>query len=465
MTRWLRLLIAVVVIAGLIVGLVLVRRVGDRVETAPALTSDFPVDYVSILNIPRETITQVVVQRRDESLLLRADADGRLEPEYQYDVPFVRSRVERIVGSVSSLSSRRLIAEKPEDLEEYGLTDPAIRVTVTVRDSDPVTLLVGNRTPSGDAYYAQTSGGPSVYSVATAWIAPFFYALDDLRDKTMPQIDPQSIFEVVIQTIEGRAVRVSRVPATDEDPEMSLSAFAVTEPFSRRYQASSLWLETVAEALPNIGIFRYADDDPGDLVAYGLQPPVARFRVSDATSLLDLELGEITSDGRFARFSSGGSVFVVRGVEELISVTPYTTLSPFIYIVNIDLMDSIVVESATERYLITIDRAAGENPEDDPVETFYFDGEEMEDELFRDLYQWLIGLQMDAEIGAAATGAADLSITYTLNTGGPGARIEFVPQDSNYYAVYRDGVAEFVVARTKIERLRAVLADPSSIED
>ena len=462
MRRWFKLLLAVVVIAALVVVLVVVRRAGE--DEAPVGMTGLGSDRVSILDIPRETITEISVERSDDRLVLRAAADGTFEPEYRYDVGFAASRVARIVGSVTSLNSQRVINEQPGGLEEFGLAEPAVRVTASLSDSDPVTILVGNRTSSGDGYYVQTSEDATVYSVSILWIAPFFYSLDDLRDKTLPQINPQALQEIVIGTAHGRTIRATSIPEDDDDPEMSFAVMAITEPFMRRYQASSNWINSVAEALPSIEIVRYVDDDPQDLQGYGLDPPHAGLRVSDGRSAIDLELGDATSDGRFGRHTDGGSVFVVRGVEGLISVTPYETISPFIFIVSIDLVDSIVVASATDRYLATIQRTPGESADDDPEETFYLDGAELEDGVFRDLYQWLIGLQMDAEIGEAASGAPDVSITYHLNTGGPDVLLEFVPQNSNYYAVYRDGVAEFMVTRTKIQRLLATLADPSSLE-
>lgn len=462
MKRRLRLLLAVVVIAALVVALIVARRPGE--DETPVAATDSGSDRVSILAIPRETITEIAVERSEDRVVIRATADGTFEPEYRHDVVFTASRVARIVGSVTSLRSQRVINERPESLDEFGLSEPAVRVTATLYESDPVTILVGNRTSGGDGYYVKTVDDTTVYSVSTLWIAPFFYSLDDLRDKTLPQINLQALEEIVIRTVDGRTISATLVAEDDDDPEMSFALMVITEPFDRRYQASSTWIESVTEALPSIGIVRFVDDDPRDLEQYGLDPARAGFRISDGTGVIDLELGETTTDGRFARFTGGGSVFVLRGAEELISVTPYATVSPFIYIVNIDLVDSIVVASPTARYLATIERTPGESADDDPVETFYFDGEELEDGLFRDLYQWLIGLQMDAEVGEPASGAPELSITYHLNNGGPAVLIEFVPQDSNYYAVYRGGESEFVVARSKIQRLLATLADPSSIE-
>ncbi|MEE8441892.1 MAG: DUF4340 domain-containing protein [Spirochaetia bacterium] len=462
MKRWVRLILAAAVIASLVVALIVVRRAGNG--DSPAGIADSGSDRVSILDIPRESITTISVEGPDDRLVLRAAADGTFEPEYLHDVLFIDSRVSRIVGSVTGLRSGRVIDEQPEALEVYGLSEPAVRVTANLSDSDPVTLLVGNRNPGGDGYYVQTSESATVYLVSTVWISPLFYSMDDLRDKTVPQINPQGLTEIVIRTIDDRTIRATTIAEDDDDPEMAMTVLAITEPFARRRQASTTWMTSVAEALPSIGIVRYVDDAPQDLQTYGLDPPLAGLRVSDGTNTLGLELGEATSDGRFGRFTAGESVFVVRGVEGLISVTPYETISPFIFIVNIDLVDSIVVETTTDRHVAGIQRTPGENEDDDPVETFSLNGEELDDGLFRDIYQWLIGLQMDAEIGEAASGAPEVSITYYLNTGAPAVLLEFVPQDSNYYAVYRDGVSEFVVTRTKIQRMLATLADPSSIE-
>ena len=454
MKRWVRLVVAAAVIVVLVVVLVLVTRDKEADAAAPDTSAD--PDRVAILDIPRETISGITIEREGGRLSLQADADGLLEPVYEHDVTFSRSRIDRIVGSASSLSSRRVIEESAEDPGAYGLAQPAAQVEITA-DGGTTTLLVGDRTPTGDGYYVRTADSATVYTVSTTWITPFFSSLDDLRDKTLAQLNPQELREVRIDTLEGRIIRLEPVRDDDDDPEMAFTALAVTSPFRRRYQASTNWLEEVAGTLGGFAIVRYVDDDPENLEQYGLANPRARVRVADSRNAVDVELGEPTEDGRYARFPGGRSVFVFRGAETLIRTRPYDAITPFAFIINIDLVDSFVVEGGGRRYVGSIERSPGEG--DETIETYKLNGAPIEEDLFKDLYQWLIGLQLDAEAPNPQRGPAAVTLQYNLNNGSAPVVLEFVPQDGNYMAAYREGTAEFLIARAKLNRMLQAFAD------
>jgi hypothetical protein len=456
--RWIRLVIAAVVIAALVVVLVLVTRGGDEESTAATVEPD--PDRVTILEIPRETITSILVERDNGELDLVRGSDDLLTPVYRYNVAWNRPRVDRILGSAANLSSRRVIEEAAEDLAPYGLDAPSIEVRISTDDGVMHLLRIGSRTPSGDGYYVTTGSDSTVYSVSTTWVSPFFYSLDDLRERSLPQLNPQGITEIRIDTLEGRTIRAERLAEDDGDPEMALTVLAITEPYARRYQASTNWLETVSGALQGLAIGPYIDDDPRDLTGYGLQPPAARVTVADENAIIDVLLGDLTDGGRFARMADGGPVFVLRGAEGLIRTRPYDTLSPFVFIINIDLVDSFAVEGNGARYVGEIRREPGEGEE--VLETYYLNGTEIEEDLFKDLYQWIIGLQLDAEAERTVAGTAEVGLTYNLNTGAGSTVIEFVPYDVNYYAAFRDGIAEFIITRAKVGRMLNAFADAAA---
>lgn len=469
MKRWLRLVIAAVVVAALVVTLVVLRRSDAESEAAADADSNAAIaaeERVSILETERESITSIEIDRDGDSLVLQAAGDGTFTPDYRYDVEWSESGVNRIVGSATSLTAIRTIDQTPSDLDQYGLDNPRITVTVALEDEETTGLEIGSRVPGGRGYYVRVLGDQTVYSASSAWISPFFSSLDDLRDKTLPEINPQALQEIAINTISGRSIVVERV--TDGDPELTLSPMAVLSPFGRRYSASSTWLEELAQLIPSIQIIRYAADEPSDLTVYGLAPPEASLSISDGQNTLELEIGAAVNGARFARFPDGRSVFVVGGVEQIVRTTPYETVDAFAYIISIDLVDRVVIETDNRRYEARIEREPPENPDDpeaEPVATYFFNGEEMDEDLFKTLYQWFIGLLVDAEVDSPADAEADLSITYEHNSDLPDVTLRFVPLDSNYYAVFRDGSADFKISRNKIRRLKVALEDPESIRD
>jgi hypothetical protein len=87
----------------------------------------------------------------------------------------------------------------------------------------------------------------------------------------------------------------------------------------------------------------------------------------------------------------------------------------------------------------------------------------VDEDLFKDLYQWAIGLQFDAEIegntAIRTSGEPVATITYELNNGQGDRSVSFMPYNASYVAVSRDGEAEFIMSRAKTERMLAAFRE------
>lgn len=68
--------------------------------------------------------------------------------------------------AVSQMRALSVVKESPavDDLGQYGLASPAVQIQAAFDDGE-VTLLVGNLTITGDAYYLIKSGDPKIYTV------------------------------------------------------------------------------------------------------------------------------------------------------------------------------------------------------------------------------------------------------------------------------------------------------------
>jgi hypothetical protein len=216
--------------------------------------------------------------------------------------------------------------------------------------------------------------------------------------------------------------------------------------------------------LPSFRIVRFVDDQPEDLAAYGLANPRFELDVSDAAgSRLHLLFGDPAdgSGGLYAKRPNEPSVFVVNVDAETLSEDPFTFVSKFVLIVDIRNVRSFEVQDheAGESFRARIERSPAESDGEEPVETFYFEGVEAEDDPFRELYQSVIGLTFDAERPDAATGTPPpeervLTVRYQvedLPTSELTAHLS--DYDRNFYAVYRNGVSEFLVAKAQVREM------------
>lgn len=462
--RAITLIVVAVLIAGLIGALVILRnRTPEEAETISSTASE----RTPLLQIPREEIELVTVTQDSGEVAVEAAGDGAFEVVYPYEVVFSQTRVNRIVSGAASISARRTVEEEPEDLAVYGLDEPRATITVRKTDDTQEQLLVGRQTPARDSFYVKKSDDATVYLVYNTWITPFLYSIDELRDKTIPQINTQELTRLEIDTTAGRRITVRRVEEGefDDDPELAFNAYVVEQPYRRQFGFAGQFLETLTNELSTLRILRFVDDQPDNLAQYGLNPPRARLYVADGRNQLQILFGEQTDGGRYASFGFGQNVFIMSGGEELIAASPYSVVSTFALILNIDLVDDFVVTYKDARYTGAIEREwpDGEPPEEgetdengeeiEPIETYFLNGEEIDEDSFRDLYQWAIGLLMDTEAPDNPTYREPaVTITYSL-TDGTSKSVEFVPYNSNFYAVFRDGISEFLISRAKLDRM------------
>lgn len=69
-----------------------------------------------------------------------------------------------IVTLVSGPKAKRLIAERVEDLNQYGLNAPGMIVTLGLKDQkEPLEIHMGSLTPQRDQYYMKIKNRPALY--------------------------------------------------------------------------------------------------------------------------------------------------------------------------------------------------------------------------------------------------------------------------------------------------------------
>jgi len=72
---------------------------------------------------------------------------------------------------LSGPGANRLILEtsSADQRKVYGLDDPRMRILLTLKDQQEVTVEVGDATPDGGAYYIRRGDSASVYTVDATW--------------------------------------------------------------------------------------------------------------------------------------------------------------------------------------------------------------------------------------------------------------------------------------------------------
>ncbi len=117
------------------------------------------------IRLPREDKSEAFVKISQEDKF----------PWYFDDPQRSKVDVARWGGGIPLLLSgpgiERVIAKNAteEKLAEFGLAQPQMEITLTLEDGDILNITVGDRTPSGDAFYIQGPDSNAVSLIDYTW--------------------------------------------------------------------------------------------------------------------------------------------------------------------------------------------------------------------------------------------------------------------------------------------------------
>jgi hypothetical protein len=159
-------------------------------NTASASTATSP----AILKLDSASITKLEMKNKDsEPIVLAKDSSGTWEITQPKAMPADQSVISGTLSSLSSLSSERLVEDKPADLKPFGLDSPAFELDITERDNHSQKLLLGDQTPTGSAIYAMLAGDPRLFTIPSYTKTSIDKSVNDLRDKRLITIDADKI--------------------------------------------------------------------------------------------------------------------------------------------------------------------------------------------------------------------------------------------------------------------------------
>ena len=186
------LIVATVVLAGLLGLLYWSNRHkpadSTAVSTTPAEASP------KILTLNEADLTRVEIKKKGgEPVVIERSGSGSWQITKPQSTPADQPSVSAFLGSLSTLTSDRVVEEKAANLTTYGLATPALEVTITDKNNATHKLLLGDDTPTSNATYAKLDGDARVFTIASFTKTGIDKGLDDLRNKKLLTVDADKL--------------------------------------------------------------------------------------------------------------------------------------------------------------------------------------------------------------------------------------------------------------------------------
>ena len=212
-----------------------------------------------------------------------------------------QSSVSSLVTTLSSLNSDRLIEEKAENLENFGLDSPEMKVLIVGGDGHTTELLIGDETPTGGSYFAKLEGDPRIYTLASYSKTSIDKAPWDLRDKRLLTFDSNTLTRVELNA-QKQSLEIGK---------NNLNEWQIVEP--RPLRADGGNVEQLISRLTEAKMESFmSDEDRKDAASkFSSASRVAIAKVTDAAGTQQLEVRKTGDDDYYAASSIVDGVYKI----------------------------------------------------------------------------------------------------------------------------------------------------------
>jgi hypothetical protein len=244
------------------------------VESPTVKLLNFPEDQVQEIEIKKRGGETVHLQRNDSKWQIAAPEPLRADPD----------AVSSMLAMLSTLSPDRTVEEKAASFGDYGLSQPAIEISITDKSKKIARVLIGDNTPAGSAVYAAIAGDPRVFALASYKKNSFDKSANDLRDKRLLPFDADKVSGIEL-TAKKQTIAFGR----------SKDEWQIVKPKTFRADRSRVeeLLRTFRDAKMD---FRGSDDEKKTAAAFGAGTPLASARVTDISGTQELQVRKNKDD-------------------------------------------------------------------------------------------------------------------------------------------------------------------------
>ncbi len=160
-----------------------------------------------ILPIDAEGVTRIRVQGDKGTVGLERRGEGEgaewflVEP---YEAPADPAAARGLARAAATLKEQRVLDEPSTDTSQYGLDDPALRITLEAEGLEgAVVLALGGETGSKDGRYLRIEGEEGIRIAPSHQFRSLDKGIEDLRDRRIVRFSPGSATGITLSGTAG----------------------------------------------------------------------------------------------------------------------------------------------------------------------------------------------------------------------------------------------------------------------
>lgn len=385
------------------------------------------------------------------------------------DVNMDTALIGTLANNANGLTSEDVVEENCTDFAKFGLEKPEATVDIEYETGTKFRMLVGNKTPAGDAKYVTIDGSNTVYTVRLSAVANYSNTFDAFVDKTMlkaPEVYPV-VEKLTITRKNSKDDIVLEYDAPKDDTANrggTSSSHIMTSP-----TFAYLTVEKSTEILT--GIFGLYSDSiyavkctESDIAEAGLKEPYCTVTMEcDDGKDYKLLLSEFFDDSEgkscYAMFEGGNVIYVLDEAKaKWLTVQPVDIASRIFIASYVWNISDLSLKGNGKTYDFKIEQFS-EPEEGGSISAKDFrvrlNGEDFDSERYREFYGFLV--KANAENFALGeeipSGEPMAVLEYTDKYLEKTMKFEFYEKSSFQALVVADGESKFNISKAYVETM------------
>ncbi len=207
---------------------------------------------------------------------------------------------QQLASNIPKIEREDTVAQNVQDLAQFGLKDPAVKLSAKTKDGKTIEILFGGENPRKTYNYAKLPGGVDVFLTASNWAKTFTKNLSDLRNKKVLEFEADDIDAVKIA--EGTKELEAQKPGDN---------WQLKKPIDAKADSSEMSTFVSSIRFARVNSF---PETPVDAKTAGLDPPAIKITLHDSKAKTDrvLLIGKTSGlDRYYARDGSRDTIFIL----------------------------------------------------------------------------------------------------------------------------------------------------------
>ena len=347
----------------------------------------------------------------DVESVVVSNASGGYEADWNDDSVIIKdcdniaidsSAVKKIQNAVKGITAEKKVTDGKERLNEFGLEDDPVEVTVTGK-GEKESLMIGDEVPGQDSSQWYVLWKEEVYIVSDSNVEAFQYGVKDLVSKqiTPDRDESDDSFRVTLADIQGEGMDEIQIrhQGSEELAGYQVDSYQLTAPIN--YPASAAVSEDILPMFFGLKAQEVAVLHPTaeDRAQVGLDQPYRQVEIEYQTK--NSEKNKISI--LVSNIDGAGNLYVENGSDVIYKCRPQD-ISWLNLTVDTVISHTILIPDVTSLKTLTITQGDGssyqiqfQNMGTDNGKVLY-DGKELDVDSFRNFYYGLISVEADEVI-------------------------------------------------------------------